>query len=362
MKQDSSYSFIHLYKFVAAMVIAMIFHFDDHFCTIVGLDNPFRGNMLTFYLSWHGWALTELFFMFSGILFIHVYLPKIISGAYTFNRFMKRRILRLFPMIVLSTVTLYIIELLLYRNDLKSWSGSLDIIPLLWNIFFGSGVVFNSGAYINEPVWYIGVLVLCYVIAYILAFIDRKYRSSSLFFIPVFAGLCIMYSGLQLPLLNFRVARGLVAFFLGCMLELFMVHYNSYFPNRKKRLIIAACLMLGFALLILRLHFAGFGTMSSEVLFYDFFVFLPVIFLSMVCRPLNRICSHPFIKVLGSLSYGIYLWNFVIYAEVYLIISLVDNGIARAQANIMMLWVIMCVMHLLVAYLAEKLVSYLQRI
>ncbi len=362
MHNDTSYSFINLYKFIAAVIIAMFFHFDDHFCLLLGLDDPFRRNPLTFYLSWHGWSLTELFFMLSGLLFMHVYFPRIREGVYTFNRFMKRRVLRLFPMIILSSTVLYAIELLLYRNDLKSWSGSIDILPLLWNIFFGSGVVFNSGAYINEPVWYIGVLMLCYVIAYSLSWVHRKYPNGLLFGLPVFAGLSIMYAGVNLPLFNFRVARGLVAFFLGCLLEVFMTHYRTYVPRRKRIIAGISCLMLAAAMFVLYYHLIGAGTMSSEVLFYDFFVYPPFVFLSLVCRPLNRLCSNGFVRTLGSLSYGIYLWNFAIYAEVYLLVSLLENGPARAQANLMMLWAVMFVMHLLIAYLSEKLVAWIQRI
>ena len=64
-------SFMNLYKFIGAFLIAVFLHYHDHFIFPSGrLKNYFFLNDTTAFLSIYSYCFVELFFIFSGILLI----------------------------------------------------------------------------------------------------------------------------------------------------------------------------------------------------------------------------------------------------------------------------------------------------
>lgn len=355
MRDYNPYSFIDLYKYLAAAVIAFLFHFHDHFLHFLSLPNPFSGNILTHFLSVQGWACTELFFLLSGMMFIHAYQDRLKEKTITFSGFMKKRIKRLLPMIILTSVSAYILELIYFLTGIESWSGSIDPLPLLWNITLGGGAVFHTKVYLNEPIWYIGVLLFCYCIGVLMVYLQKNRKNPLPFLIPVFAGICIFHLEKEYPLLNIRTARGLTGFFLGCFLEEIFCRITEKSAGEKRKLVIISLAFLFTGLAVLAANYlVNPFLISNMYVFYDVFIFMPVIMLSGLCRPLNRLCSHRFLKSAGRISYGMYLWNFVIYSGINLVLRMSPENLVLAEEEILMIWLISVVLHHVLAVVSTR--------
>ena len=73
---------------------------------------------------------------------------------------------------------------------------------------------------VNNPTWYISVLMLCYVVFYIIVYIANriKIHPQYLFVVMIFLGMGINTYGINLPFLNGSSSRGYYAFFFGILL------------------------------------------------------------------------------------------------------------------------------------------------
>ena len=84
----SCYNFFELLRFIAAILIACFLHFHDHFIPLLKIPNPFEPYRLLWMFSTQSYVFVELFFIISGILFIHAYYPKIgkaVKEYYSFD-------------------------------------------------------------------------------------------------------------------------------------------------------------------------------------------------------------------------------------------------------------------------------------
>ena len=347
--------FINLYKYLAAAVIAFLFHFHDHFLYHLNLANPFSGNVLTHFLSVHGWACTEMFFILSGLLFVHAYHHRIAENQLSFGKFMNNRFDRVMPMVILTSVCAYALEWIYFLLGIKSWSGSIDPLALLWNVTIGSAAVFHTHSYLNEPVWYIGVLLLCYCIGFMLIKAKRGKDMPLIFLLPVIAGVFIFHLNNEYPLLNVRTARGLIGFFLGCLLEEVFCRFTSLSVKQKRKLAAFCIAVLCIGLFSLAANYlVNPFLISNMYVFYDIFIFTPIIILSGLCGPLNRLCSHKLFRSIGKISNGIYLWDFVIYAGIYLVLRVFPGSMALAENSILIIWLFSTVLHHLMAWLSGR--------
>ena len=156
MKQrDYSIDFI---KIVATVLI--VFH---HYQQITGAYfddgiNFFNG---TFYYGY----IVELFFVISGY-FMFSYISRIEDGL-SFPIFYFNRFIRLFPIMAMGAVA-YEVFLVIYQHTYQSsW---FDNMPTFWGTIIASlGIQSGWGLpnlCVNNPTWYISVLMLCYILFY----------------------------------------------------------------------------------------------------------------------------------------------------------------------------------------------------
>lgn len=281
------YHNLDIIKAVAAILI--VFH---HYQQIANVE--FDG--INFYGGSFYWGnLVELFFLISG--FVMALSDK--KGKSVFRKFADKCI-RIYPSTILACsaliITVYAGYFLLgeFIHTSVDYSNIVTIISSYLLIF--SGWFLNIGLGINNPTWYLCVLLLCYIIYYAIEVISEKTRiNANIFYFLVFLISFIeKYFG-QSRLFFFMVnKRGYVCFFLGVLLYNLIV---KKFIDKQIWLAITGLAVIT-AIGIWRW---GIGSWGVLVLF----LFPLLILVAVNIRQL----SIPILKTWGGASYQVYLWH-----------------------------------------------------
>lgn len=133
--------------------------------------------------------LVEMFFLLSGFLYAYVY-ERIINGL-KFDEFFLGRLIRVAPAVILSSIYMYICNLLVYLWRGSVWSmGNLYLFTLFSECNFVGVSSLGMTEFLNTPVWYISILLMCYVVAFILTKISSKHGCKFVYVLPMM--FCIM--------------------------------------------------------------------------------------------------------------------------------------------------------------------------
>ena len=237
------YHSIDCIKFILA--IGIICH---HYQQVTGVSfdgiNFYGGK---FYFGY----FVEAFFILSGFLVAAAGLDRITADG--FWPYLKRKAIRLYPMAILSVLFIWVAEALYYlhfdvfRGDTVS-IGAWTLICSLALIFSGGAVKLPNLA-LNNPLWYLSVLLICYVTVYIVCWVAGRSHIEpiKIIFFAEFLFLGIYGYELDLPFLIQGSSRGLTAFFWGILLY----HMISRF-SEVRYTILSIFLLVLFALLTLR--------------------------------------------------------------------------------------------------------------
>ena len=241
MEKQRDYSLDFL-KIIATILI--IFH---HYQQVTGV---YFVNGINFYNGkFYFGYMVEFFFVLSGF-FMHSYIDKIKKDEITFLQFYLRRLGRLFPLLLWGGVG-YEIFLVIYQNLYhNSWFG---IAPTFWGIVISAFGIQDGWALpnpcVNNPTWYVSVLVLCYVAFYLLVYVAKRLRvmEQYLFVFMIFLGMGINTYGINLPFFNASSCRGYYAFFFGVLLADFLKKHKI----NKKDMIVSVVIVVTITLLII---------------------------------------------------------------------------------------------------------------
>lgn len=291
-------------RFLGALGV-IIFHYR-HFlpdCSSV----PFY----TYYsqLILNGWVLVELFFLISGVTFMAFYRDAIQEKRVDFHSFILRRISRLMP---LQWLTLFVVAALqwgrmkcghppFWNNVADFYSFVLNFFGVqVWNIYF-----FPS---FNIVSWALSVELLLYILFFMIV-CNRKESEQKIFFVvAIFIGLLI-YRIEQKDILfvNTYIARGLIAFFVGCLFER-LLHLRG---NRLPQYFAIGTLVFTLAYCLI------FNTNELARGGYISMVYVFVVYPSLIVLSLNNKVFRYFLtsKVLlrgGEISFTIYMIHFPI--------------------------------------------------
>ncbi len=304
-KKKRIYS-LDLLKFGAAVII-IFHHFQQSFEITFGGIN-FFGGRINF-----GYAV-EMFFILSG------FFMSMGSAKYSkerFGKFMKNRAIRLFPMAAIS-ITVYAFIAVLFvvltgdkLTDVGLWKYITSV-----TLTFAGGIVKIDGTGFNNPTWYLCVLLICYALFRGALALSEKYKSNEcwLYAALMLTGLGVRSYGLDLPILNERVARGMIPFFLGCLL------YHIYIRVNSKKATICSLTILLIAI--------GAAAVSYDA-FYDdlqmilvFMIYPALILFLLSSRLMDTIFNHRFFGELGKISFEMYLWHIPVFGIMKLLIGL----------------------------------------
>lgn len=190
---------IDMLKFGAAVFI-ILGHINERFIAPIPVTGLFGFT-----------DVVELFFLISG------YLCRDLSKFNSPNGIIKR-ILRVYPMIFITTTVAIVLNEFAHLVYEEPSTGILNVLASYLLIFKFSIIPNQLG--IDGNLWYIGILIFCYCVAYVVKKIEEKLDIHYLFtsVVLVLIGVSCVFSGENKPFWNYYTGRGLAAFFLGVIL------------------------------------------------------------------------------------------------------------------------------------------------
>ncbi|MBE6102700.1 MAG: acyltransferase [Selenomonas ruminantium] len=297
---------VDIARFAAAALIAA----TCHYTAIFGAE-PHGSVALLHFLYAKAGYLVEFFFLVSGFFMYRQYRQRIAEGEVSFAAFLKKRVLRIYPLMMLTCLMAFIpqnIHLALYgtpavlapdmRNSLLALL--LSCLGLQSGFFVGDDSLTPNGAS-----WFISVLMVCYIIFFALVKACRGSRAgeNAGFVLLCILGIFLYMHPLDLPFLFGVSGRGYLSFFLGCLMS------QGFCSLGGRRAIALGCMgMLAYI--------AGyrFDLLGNDILMFAL-LFSPSLLLFTLALPLSpgeRAAAC--IRLLGKLSFSVFMWNIPLYA------------------------------------------------
>lgn len=341
MKRVYAFDFL---RFVAAILILFC-----HYEQVMGfylVDQAFFFND-----SFDLGLLVEFFFLLSGFLVVRYMEP--IQEGLPFSKFFLKRYVRLLPLLVLSTVCY---EVLIVIFKICNTRGYLWMFPLeidVWGTIITalgihSGWVFPNPL-INNPVWYVSVLILCYIFFFITVKIAKKTNINPvyIFILMIFLGLGIQNYGILLPFFNATTARGLDPFFFGVLLGMYLKDRDS----KKGELFTALLICFIFTLCAV----FSLSSMDSGLEYILTFLFFPSVIVVFNSAFVKKLFSIQIFQILGNISYGIFAIHLDMMLVMYIFICILDLNINVYSHKVMLAFAGICiVVGLILHYLYER--------
>ncbi len=353
MKQRQYYKSFDILKFICAIVIACIYHFQNDFPNITLFSNI----PIVEQLSKFGYMLVELFFIISGFLFFISYFSKIKDKNLNIISFFKKRYIRLILVAGITTIVMFVLQQIycLINNQFWIW-GNNDFGNLLLQLLGIQYWIEPGIVSLNNAVWYISVLLFCYIIFFYISKFVIKKKNIFIFLIPVFIALLVQKYNLNVPLLNYNITRGVISFglgvFIGCL--------NNNLSNKENisKISFVFLIVIGMLCIFLGNYFVG------DLLFLLTFIVYPlVIFFVIGIDTKLKFINCKFTKYLGNLSFGIYVWNLPIQLATILLNQVFNFGF---NYNSIYFFIIQVTIHIVVAILSyhlleKKLLPFLEK-
>lgn len=286
--------------------IATIFIIFHHYQQLTGAY--FEG-CINFYNGSFYWEfMVELFFLISGFFTWH-YVDRIREDS-SFKDFFVKKYLRFFPMLVLAGAVTVVVEYVYYVRLCGQ-----PFYYTLWGLFIGFlGITrwLGCDVTVNNPMWYISVLLLCYTIFFLITWLARKMKSSPYYFYTlvmilgfIMKNLCEA-EGYCWPLFTRVIGRGYVCFFLGII---FRNIWGNYRLKEMKLLSVIAGIWVIVFIYIFRYKNHYIGNDLWNILC---FMVYPAVIIFFGNKWISKLFSSEKLNVLGGMSFNAYLWHYPI--------------------------------------------------
>lgn len=193
---------------IAACVVAFAYHPRTLFAPELFTGH---GPVLAWLSHW-GWAFVDLFFLLSGYIFAHVYLPgETLARTGAMARFAVARIARLYP---LHLLTLLVVAAYAWHDPANTPGAFAMHLVMAQNFVRPVPDTFNG------PAWSLSVEVCCYLL---FAFAAMRGNGRRLWLVSLAAfalglGYLVLAGQPEGPWVDDGLPRGLLGFFLGQML------------------------------------------------------------------------------------------------------------------------------------------------
>lgn len=215
-------------KGVAAFVVAFIWHYQ-HFSP---KENPFS---FIFNLTYDvGWSMVDLFFILSGFGMMLGYGKKIFNRQISFKDYIIKRIKKLYPVFLFSTILVFLLELIFkYKTGYTFVYENFDINHLIQNLLFIQYGFFGKEYSFNGPSWAISICIACYCLFYFIVYRVKKYNHIIyVYSVLAIIGAAIIAAGLRYPILNDAIGRGISGFSVGVLVEM-VYERRELFQSKK---------------------------------------------------------------------------------------------------------------------------------
>jgi len=267
-----------------------------------------------------GFLGVDIFFILSGYLITNIFLINFKNQSFTFLIFLKARIIRLLPSLLLVIYS-YVFILFIFFTPSESNTTNKEmfyVLSFISNFFYLSNINYFSpeSSYIFLHTWSLSVEMQFYIFAFFIFFISFRLKIFNnmqklllillIFFCSFFFFLYNVNANLNE--IYFLTFSRLWEFLLGVLVSLFK-HYNN-----KITLTVKNSNYLSFFSGISILCLIFFGNVNS--IFYYYLIILLTLSTAFIIYADNDsffnkyVLSNKILVNLGSISYPLYLWHF----------------------------------------------------
>ncbi len=332
---------------IAATLFILFHHYQQLIGGVFPTGINFYGGRFNFGL------MVELLFTLSGFV-VFPYVSKIYSGL-TLKKFMLRRIKRLLPIIAISAVAYQACALFYYAlfGHMEWFFNTTQ----LWDLVVASigmqrGWVFTDIIYVNYPVWYISVLLLCYLIFWIGTNICKRLHTSSRYFcvFMILLGITIKTLGLDLPVLSDYTARGYVSFFVGVLM-------GSYLYERR------ADVKTGIIALLTVIVLAVIYVIRPESLESGFeyilsFLFYPSLIILFLAEPVKKVFRNKIWGYISEVFFNSFMWHYTSFILLLAFMAKVSDESIWCSRLGMIVWLVLMIV---VGMISERLFAKINK-
>lgn len=250
--------------------------------------------------------LVELFFVLSGY-FMLTYIKVIIDGM-SFKEFFLPKYFRFLVPQTLSVIAFAVLDVV-YENLYMEQFFNRTV--KIWGVIIAS-FGFSSGWGVPNPkmngtIWYISVLLICYIILFVLVFVSKKLDCSPwwLFVFMIFLAFWVSSNSIDILFLNSGTARGISSFFWGIILAKFM---RGKEISNKAGISFFICFLISlYVILVCKNTYAS----DSRNYLYTFCLY-PFLILFIQSKCINKLFKNKIWGILGNISFEAYIWHFPI--------------------------------------------------
>ena len=272
----------------------VIYHIRDAF-------NGVFSEILDPIYKYGGYFGNYFFFMLSGFLIAFSYKQIVREGRISFSGFLARRLIKIYPLYILSTIVQLCLMILL--------SGTYGITAktLLLNAFMMACGWIEDTYPLNLPLWFVCVLMLCYILYFAVCRLTKTGNKKYIFMLLAFMlwGYILEIKNWDFPFCYACDGEGLLNFFTGCLL--FEI-YSGLDTIQKKRLSAVGLTAL-FALAILS-YYKGFSAVSGDIrIVITAIICTTVIFCALTVSPVKKLLSFRPLQSLGKISMSVFCWH-----------------------------------------------------
>ena len=274
---------IDLLKFGAAVCI-ILGHINERFITPIPVTGLFGFT-----------DVVELIFLISG------YLSRDLDKLKNPQGIIKK-IVRVYPMIFITTTVVIVLNEFAHVVYDEPSTGVLSIFASYLLAFKFSITPNQLG--VDGNLWYIGILIFCYGVAYVVKKLEEKldihYLFSSVVLVAI--GASCVFAGENKAFWNYYTGRGLAAFFLGVILW-------DIINNRIKieKWWILTAIEFVIVILVVKWMLEVNLDRIESIWGVELFVLFPAIL--HIGITLGRFIKGEIFSVLGDISFEMYIWQ-----------------------------------------------------
>ena len=257
----------------------------------------------------HSYIVVDFFFVLSGYILALKYWESI-KDLKSLKTFYLKRLFRLYPLVLLTSSIMFLIELITYfnfKNVKNDAVGINEIFQRYLNDIFlvNSSNVLGAHA-MNIPSWSISAEFFCYLLFGVYLFYFKKVKYLIHFCLLGF--IIISFSNdIGFSTFTFGYIRGIISFLIGVIL--FKEQKLLNFKSRKIHQYYIV-ILFGLSLYLLKLKITVLNSFLSIALPFFFMLSIHNI---LTCKGfLTKFLNKPFITRIGELSFSIYLNHFLV--------------------------------------------------
>ena len=275
---------------------------------------PFYGTLKTIYNNGH--YAVQVFWLISGLIFYTIYEKEISNKYISFGKFVFLRFTRLYPLHFLMLLIVAALQVTYYKMHGEYFVYQInDLNRFFLQLFFMDAWLPTDKHSFNIPAWSVSVEVFVYLVYFLMSTANLT-AGKKLWTIFLFTMLINAFD----ILLPFN--RCLMFFFAGCILARYMMQNVSL-----ARLLLANVAIIATITLYARLLKAhmveepGFMNINFVYTFRLIFVSAALVLLFIIAfRSMRSKFLISFFKVLGNMTYSIYLVHMPLQIAIFMIL------------------------------------------